>query len=89
MLSPKEYGDHVADCMDRAKAASSDAQRNNFLELAKKWLETAVQADIPTVSMQSGQIPMDAHPNNYDTNGHPAIIQWNSVLAAASPVRAP
>jgi hypothetical protein len=55
--SPREYRNHVTECLDSAKAAQSDAERQIFLDMAKAWLETAVQAVIPTASQAPAEAP--------------------------------
>jgi hypothetical protein len=77
MSSPTEYRVRIAECLDSAMAAQSDAERNTFFELAKVWLEEAVQADIPKSERCIG-------PNGSVGIGDEAIIQWNIVLDAAS-----
>lgn len=57
MSSPREYRDHVTECLDSARAAQSDAERQIFLDMAKAWLETAVQAVIPKASQQPAEAP--------------------------------
>jgi hypothetical protein len=57
--SPREYRDHVTECLASAKAAKSDAERQIFLDMAKTWLETAVQAVIPTAPQQPAKPPPD------------------------------
>ncbi len=82
MSSPREYRDRVTECMERAKTTNSDAERNTYLEMAKEWLEAAVQADIPIGSRQSTERTETTYGEG--AKAGEAVIQWNCVLEAAS-----
>lgn len=88
MSSPREYRAHVTECMERAKKTNSDVERTTYLEMAKAWLEAAVQADIPVGSRQPTERSEAAEPYNDGANSAEAIIQWNCVLEAVSLSRA-
>ena len=80
MFSPKEYGDHVVDCMQRAEQALSDTERNAFLEMARAWLEAAVRADLPV----EGRLADKPDSRGVAADGDETIINWNVVLEVAS-----
>lgn len=82
MSSPREYRDRVTECMERAKTTHSDAERNTYLEMAKAWLEAAVQADIPIGSRQPTEITETTYGEG--AKASEAVIQWSCVLEAAS-----
>ena len=41
----KEYRTYAAECMDWAKNAKSDVERDTFLEMAKSWLQAAAMSE--------------------------------------------
>jgi hypothetical protein len=45
MSNADEYRRNADECMEWAKTAKSDFERNTFLQLAQTWLAAAVYAD--------------------------------------------
>ncbi len=52
MESAKHYRDYAEDCLNWAKAAKSDQQRETFLQMAQTWLEAATRAESQAESAQ-------------------------------------
>jgi hypothetical protein len=44
--SAKEYRAYGAECMEWAKTAKSDSERDTFLEMATSWLQAAAIAEL-------------------------------------------
>jgi hypothetical protein len=44
MSSAKEYREYATECMDWAKTAKTDYERDIFLQMAKSWMEAAFLA---------------------------------------------
>jgi len=67
-MTAKEYRSYAAECMEWAKTARSDQERNTFLEMAKTWLQAATVADrasLPSVNgaiRPSPSVSTDPHP---------------------------
>jgi hypothetical protein len=45
-LSSKEFRDFANECLDWAKTAKSDSERDIFLQMAQVWLEAAVRSEV-------------------------------------------
>ena len=45
VLSSQEFRDFANECLDWAKSAKSDSERNIFLQMAQIWLEAAVRSE--------------------------------------------
>jgi hypothetical protein len=45
MDSAKHYRDYAEDCLNWAKTAKSDQERETFKRMAQTWLEAAVRAE--------------------------------------------
>lgn len=45
MHTASEYRQYAQECMDSARAATSDVVRTQFLELAQLWLAAATRAE--------------------------------------------
>lgn len=43
----KEYRAYAAECMDSARDAGSDVERDNYLQMAADWLQAATMAEMP------------------------------------------
>jgi hypothetical protein len=44
VISAKEYQEYAAECLEWAKTAKGDHERDLFLEMAKTWMEAALLA---------------------------------------------
>jgi hypothetical protein len=44
-MSAKEYREYAAECMDWARTAKSDQERDTFLQMAQTWLNAALVAE--------------------------------------------
>jgi hypothetical protein len=44
MSSAKEYREYATECMEWAKSAKTDQERDIFLQMAKSWMEAALIA---------------------------------------------
>jgi hypothetical protein len=44
-MSAKEYREYADECLDWAKTAKSDKERQIFLQMARTWLEAAVRRE--------------------------------------------
>jgi hypothetical protein len=42
----KEYRDYAGECLDWARTARSERERQIFLQMAQTWLAAAVRADL-------------------------------------------
>jgi hypothetical protein len=49
MTTAKEYRDYAAECMEWAKTATTDADREIFLQMAASWLKAASLAEPMTI----------------------------------------
>ncbi|HEV2716221.1 MAG TPA: hypothetical protein VGU64_13225 [Terriglobales bacterium] len=45
MDSAKHYRDYAEDCLNWAKTAKSDQERETFKRMAQTWLEAAMRAE--------------------------------------------
>jgi hypothetical protein len=45
-LSSQEFRDFANECLDWAKTAKSDNERDIFLQMAQVWLEAAVRSEV-------------------------------------------
>jgi len=45
VTTAKEYRDYAAECMEWAKTATTDADREIFLQMAASWLKAASLAE--------------------------------------------
>jgi hypothetical protein len=45
MTTPKEYREYAQECLDWAKTAKSDKEREIFLQMARTWPEAARGAE--------------------------------------------
>jgi hypothetical protein len=62
MSSAKEYRQYASECMDWAKSANTEQERDIFLQMAKSWMEAAVLArdrETPPLSSLSTKLPGD------------------------------
>jgi hypothetical protein len=63
MTTAKEYRGYAIECLDSAKTANSDEERNGFLQMAQTWLQAAAQLEgpemAPTPDLTQGRIPAD------------------------------
>jgi hypothetical protein len=44
VMSAKEFREYATECMEWAKSAKTDHERDIFLQMAKTWMEAAVIA---------------------------------------------
>jgi hypothetical protein len=44
--SAKEFREYADECMDWARTARSEQERDIFLEMAKTWLEAAIRSEV-------------------------------------------
>ena len=47
MSTAKEYRAYAAECMDSARDATSDVERDTYLQMAANWLQAATVAEMP------------------------------------------
>lgn len=61
MTTAIEYRQYARECMDSARAATSEPVRQQFLEIAKLWLTAAARMDTPLVSAKEIIGKVDGH----------------------------
>jgi hypothetical protein len=52
VLSSQEFRDFANECLDWAKTARSDSERDIFLQMAQVWLEAAVRSEVGPTKVQ-------------------------------------
>jgi hypothetical protein len=62
MSSAKEYREYATECMDWAKSAKTEQERDIFLQMAKSWMDAALIArdrEAPLLSTPLTKPPSD------------------------------
>jgi hypothetical protein len=62
VATAKEYRAYAAECMEAAKTAKTEEEREAFLEMATNWLRAASLAE-PMTSARPRTPPSARHPN--------------------------
>jgi hypothetical protein len=57
-MSAKEYREYAAECMDWARSARTDQERDTFIQIAKTWLNATLVSE-----MKTGPVKRNAKPD--------------------------
>ena len=62
MESAKQFQEYAEECLDWAKSARTDQEREIFLQMAQTWMEAAMLAS------KEPALPERRHPKSADNN---------------------
>jgi hypothetical protein len=60
VASAREFRAFADECMEWAKTAKSDREREIFLQMAQTWLQAAVLRECSHVTFDASQLPVQA-----------------------------
>jgi hypothetical protein len=74
MSSAKEFREFAKECVDWARTAKSEEERNIFLQMAQTWIEAAGRLENPPVKGMAGRsktLPVKDIPKPFSPRSKP------------------